>query len=132
MSAVLSIYDEVIGVQPREARFTLTLVSERVTAREIISRRVREEVAAYNAHLPETFHGLAQPADAELLLNGYRMRGPKRIDAERQCEKALQAFDRNGFLLLVNDRQLESLDEPIVIGDRADVTFIKLVPLVGG
>jgi hypothetical protein len=132
MSAVLSIYDEVIGVQPREPRFTLTLVSERVTAREIISRRVREEVDAHNATMPEHFRGLVQPADAEVLLNSYRMRGPRQIDAERQCQKALEAFERNGFLLLVNDRQVESLDEPIVIGDRADATFIRLVPLVGG
>src|SRR5687767_11892214 len=39
MSAILSIYDEAIGVQAREPRFTLRLASERVTAREIIDRR---------------------------------------------------------------------------------------------
>ena len=132
MSAVLSIYDEVIGVQPREARFTLRLASERITAREIISRRVREDVDAYNANRGEHFNGLVQPAGAEKLLNGYRMRQPRLIDADRQCENAIEAFGRNGFLLLVDNRQIESLDEPIVIGDRADVTFIKLVPLVGG
>ena len=132
MSAVLSIYDEVVGVQPREARFTLRLASERVSAREIIERRVREEVAAYNRDRGEQFRGLVQPVDSERLLNGYRMRAPRLIDADEQVARAIEAFGRNGFLLLVGDRQVESLDEPIVIGDRADVTFIKLVPLVGG
>jgi hypothetical protein len=131
-AATLSIYDEVIGVKNREVRFTLRLASERISAREIIDRRVREEVAAYNRNRTEHFYGLVQPSDAERLLNGYRMRKQHAIDANEQCEKAIEAFDRNGFLLLVNDRQIESLDEPLILGDHTDVTFIKLVPLVGG
>ena len=131
-AATLSIYDEVIGVQQREVRFTLRLASERVNAREIIDRRVREEVSAYNRDRTEHFYGLVQPSDAERLLNGYRMKTRHSIDAEEQCARAIEAFGRNGFLLLVNDRQIESLDEPIILGERADVTFIKLVPLVGG
>jgi len=132
MSATLSIYDEAIGVHTREPRFTLRLASERVTAREIIDRRVREEVATYNANRPGHFYGLVQPTESERLLNGYRLRHAKLIDADEQCAKAIEAFDRNGFLLLVNDRQVESLDEPLLIGERAEVTFLKLVPLVGG
>jgi hypothetical protein len=40
------------GVQRREA-FKLTLWSERVTARELIERRVRHEVEIYNRTTPE-------------------------------------------------------------------------------
>lgn len=132
MSATaLSIYDEVAGLE-RQPRFTLYLASERVTAREVIERRVHEEVARYNANRGEHFFGLVQPDDAERLLNGYRMRTPRLIDAEQQCKHALTAFRNHGFMLLVNDRQVESLDEPLILGDRMDVTFLKLVPLVGG
>ena len=130
-AAMLSIYDEVAGLE-RQPRFTIHLASERVTARELIERRVREEVARYNATLGEEFFGLVQPDDAERLLNGYRMRTPRRISADEQCKHALSAFRNHGFLLLVNDRQVESLDEPLILGDRTDLTFLKLVPLVGG
>lgn len=130
-AAMLSIYDEVAGFE-RQPRFTLHLASERVTARDVIERRVREEVARYNAIRGEHFFGLVQPDDAERLLNGYRMRTPRLINADEQCRHAITAFRNNGFMLLVDNRQVESLDEPLILGDRADVTFLKLVPLVGG
>lgn len=130
-AATLSIYDEVAGLE-RQPRFTLQLVSQRVTARELIERRVREEVARYNANRGEHFYGLVQPDDAERLLNGYRMRTPRRIDAEQQCRHAISAFRNHGFMLLVGDLQIAALDEPLILGERVDVTFLKLVPLVGG
>jgi hypothetical protein len=44
---------------------------------------------------------------------------------------ALQAFERNGYFIIPGDRQVESLDEDIIIGPSTKVLFIKLVPLVG-
>ena len=43
-----------------------------------------------------------------------------------------QAFTRNGFFVLVGDRQVESLDEELELKVDTDVSFVKLVPLVGG
>jgi hypothetical protein len=73
-----------------------------------------------------------QPSDSERLLNGYKLRTPRRIEARPQVERALNAFTRNGFFLLVNDRQIENMDEEIAIGLNTQVAFVKLVPLVGG
>jgi hypothetical protein len=89
-------------------------------------------VEEYNGRRSEYFRGLIRPADAERTLNGFRLRARRAIDAEEQCEKALEAFCRNGFILLVNDRQVEELDETIEVGPETSVTFLKLVPLVGG
>jgi hypothetical protein len=47
-------------------------------------------------------------------------------------DKALEAFEGNRFLLLVNDCQAESLDDEIVIEPGTCVSFLKLTPLVGG
>ena len=66
------------------------------------------------------------------MLNGYRIREGRKIDWEAQLEKALDAFQRNGFLLLVDDRQLTDLDEEVVLKPGSQVTFLRLVPLVGG
>jgi hypothetical protein len=60
------------------------------------------------------------------------MRGRRRIDPEKQFELAKRAFYTNGFLLLVDDRQVDELQEEIEIGPDTTVTFLKLVPLVGG
>jgi hypothetical protein len=133
MSATLAItiLDEAPGAGRREA-FKLQLWSERITVRELIERRVRHEVDEYNTKAPEYFQGLVQPTDAERVLNGWRLKRARRIDPEEQVAGALDAFDHGRILLLVDDRQVESLDEPITLRRDAEVTFFKLVPLIGG
>lgn len=134
MSARIIIADETAsGAVIRELSLELFQLS--ITARDLIELRVRDEVARFNRqHSLEVFSGLVQPTDAEATLNGYeyRLRSRQPIDADKQCEKALKAFEANGFLLLVGDRQIESLDEPIQIDRDLRVSFVKLVPLVGG
>lgn len=112
--------------------FTIEVENDRVTAEELIRERVRQEVEEYNARRPEYFRGLVQPTDAERTLNGYKLKQPRALDWEEQYEKALDAFGRNGFILLVDERQVESLDEVIRVEADTAVTFLKLIPLVGG
>jgi hypothetical protein len=107
-------------------------VPDTVTLRELIRLRVREEVARYNAQPTGRFHGLVRPTEAEEDLNGYRMRTRARIDWERQADAAVTAFGRNGFFVLVGDRQVEDLDEELTLDEASDVAFVRLVPLVGG
>jgi hypothetical protein len=127
----VSIIDEVPG-QGRHVAFTLNLSSERVTARELIERRVRHEVGTYNHQPLDTFSGLVQPTDSERVLNGWRLRQRRRIDPEEQVTSAWQAFTAGRILLLVDDRQVEALDDPLTLPHGAEVCFYKLVPLVGG
>ncbi|KAF5994101.1 MULTISPECIES: hypothetical protein [Streptomyces] len=105
---------------------------ERMTVRELIRLRVREEVARHNARPSDRFNGLVRPDDAERELNGYRLREPRRIDWERQAEIAERAFLANGFFVLAGDRQVEDLDEVVDLIADPDLVFIKLVALVGG
>ncbi|GAB2860892.1 hypothetical protein GCM10027074_30020 [Streptomyces deserti] len=116
----------------RSAAWGLEIAEERLTVRELIRRRVFQEVAEYNARRPEVFQGLVQPADTERVLNGYAVRTRRRIDPETQTELALRAFGGNGFLVLVGDRQVTDPDEEIELTLGTEVTFLKLVPLVGG
>jgi hypothetical protein len=110
----------------------LRLVSERVTGRELIERRVRQEVAQQNREPAEFVRTLVRPTHAEETLNGYRLRAPAPLDADAQVERALEAFTAKGFFLLVDDRQIEQLDESFIVTPTSRVTFIKLVQLVGG
>ena len=116
----------------RAAGWELEIAEERLTLRELIRRRVFQEVAEYHATTPEVFQGLVQPEDTERVLNGYALRTRRRLDPERQTARALEAFRSNGFLVLVGDRQVTDLDEEIPLPLGTEVTFLKLVPLVGG
>ena len=101
--------------------------------RELIRRRVFQEVAEYHAAgAPQVFQGFVRPQDAERTLNGYADRTVRRIDPEARTEQALRAFAGNGFLLLVGDRQVTGLDDEVELRPGTEVTFLKLVPLVGG
>lgn len=105
---------------------------ERMTVRELIRLRIREEVARHNAGPGGRFNGLVRPDDAEAELNGYRLREPRRVDWERQADIAERAFLSNGFFLLAGDRQVEDLDDIVDLTCDPGLVFIKLVALVGG
>jgi hypothetical protein len=93
---------------------------------------VREEVAKANLHRESAHHLLIQPTDAEITLNGYRLKTPRTIDWERQADVALDAFEHNGFFVIVDDRQVESLDHELELQPETQIRFLKLTPLVGG
>lgn len=131
MTTALTIHDETTSGERRHS-LTLHLPEPTITARELIRARVFEEVRVYNAAPPERFLGLVQPSDTERELNGYKFREPLKLDGHAQSSAALEAFSRNGFLILVDDRQIESLDEEIRVLPETRVTFLKMVPLGSG
>jgi hypothetical protein len=131
MAGTLTVRDETTAGQTLH-EFALEVLTERLTVRELIRSRVYQEVQDYNLRQPEVYKGLVQPTDAEQTLNGYALKKPRQIDWKKQYEKAIGAFEGNRFLLLVNDRQSESLDEEIVVEPETCVSFVKLTPLVGG
>jgi hypothetical protein len=107
------------------ATLDLQLEAESVTVAELIRARVHQEVRAHNASRAASprFNGLVQPE---------RAGASKPVDAERQTEVALHAFERGQILLLVDDRQVDELDQQVTLRPESAVTFLKLVPLVGG
>ncbi|PJJ59207.1 hypothetical protein [Hymenobacter chitinivorans] len=130
--ALLTIQDETVagGILNR---LELEIAQEMLTVRDVIAQRVQQEVAAYNSRQQEIFQGLVQPLESEQVLNGFRLlRTAKPIDTETQLYKALEGFLQNSYFVLVNDRQVDSLDEEVWLGSGATASFIKLTPLVGG
>jgi hypothetical protein len=112
--------------------FPLEFPTERITVRELIRERVYQEVQDYNRREPEYFRGLVQPTDAEQTLNGFKIRKARQIDWKMQFDKATEAFQRNGFFILIDDKQADTLDDEFTIGHDTQVSFVKLTPLVGG
>jgi hypothetical protein len=137
---ILTLIDEAVS-GPGIPAGTLIVPEPRLTGREIIRRRVFREVEAHNAGLGAgtsvSFVGLVQPAGAAARLNVQleeQQDGTRRlVDAAEQYQAAVRAFERNGFLMFVGGRQVEELDEVVdFAGDAEEVSFLKLIALVGG
>jgi hypothetical protein len=105
---------------------------DRVTVRELIETRVREEVAKANADRSKPRRLLVAPTGAEETVNGYRMREGRTIDWERQAGVALDAFRMQGFFVFVDGRQVDELEAEVTLHADSEVRFLRLTPLVGG
>ena len=142
--ATLTIRDETASGQATN-ELTLDVLDETITVRELIRSRVYQEVQDHNRRLADSpavpFNGLVTPRDEERVLNAKAGGSPgtaglpkrtREIDWRPQFEVACAAFERNGFFILVDDRQAESLDDTITIRHDTQVSFVRLMPLVGG
>jgi hypothetical protein len=129
--ARVTVVDETTSGAKTE-QWMLDVVEERLPLREVIRRRVFQEVAEFNAESGTVFRGLVRPTGTEVRLNGFQLLEHRRIDPEKQTALALEAFGRNGFVVLVGDRQVEGLDDVVELPLGVEVTFLKLVALVGG
>lgn len=136
MPVTLTIRDETTSGAVYDER-PLEFPTERITVRDLIRERVYQEVQDFNRKQGErVFRGLVQPTDAERVLNGrrteYRLKEHRPIEWKPQFEKAIEAFERHAFFILIDDRQAEGLDQEFVIGRGTVVSFVRLTPLVGG
>lgn len=130
MAVSLKIFDQINSI--REPALTLELVSERITVKDLIERRIKAEVSRHNEIQPKLFQGLIQPTDTEVALNGYRFNKAKRLNWQEQVNAALKGFTAGQIYLLIDDRQVEDLDEELIMANDTEVIFLKLVPLIGG
>lgn len=132
MVTTVAVRDETILGEVVGDKLVLEFFTQQITVRDLIHQRVRQKVEQFNASKPPIFHGLVQPTDTERTLNGFKVRKQRLIDWEKQAERAEEAFMTNGFMVLVDERQVTELDEVIAFRPNSTVTFLKLVPLVGG
>ena len=142
MPATLTIRDETLTGDPAGDGVELSLdaLTERIPARELIRARVYQEADDHNRRVRQSnaeaqpYNGLVTPAAAERQLNGPRQGKvlAREVDWRAQFEAACAAFARNGFLILVDDRQVNDLDDPITLRAGTDVAFVRLTMLVGG
>lgn len=120
MTTITLTDEQGIGNKTLEKPFDV--VQDSLTLLELLRLRVYGEAEAHNAEGDADFSGLVQPEG-----------GPKRrVDAEAQFHKAVEAFERRAFIVLVDDEQVDRLETVLNVTSRTRVTFLKLVPLVGG
>jgi hypothetical protein len=105
----------------------LELEQERVVARDLIRRAVEEQVrvlkadpVAYRKRLDRQYRPLPEGAS------------PDKVDPEQEVKRALRAFQRGVFTVFSGGRQVEALDDEVVLRLGEPVVFLRLVPLAGG
>ncbi len=131
MPTTLTIRDETVGGQ-KLREWEIDVLAERLSVRELIRSRVYQEVRDFNQVRPEAFQGLVQPTDAERTVNGFKVAKGRIVDWKSQFDKAIDAFLHSQIVILIGDRQVESLEEEIEVTPGTEVSFLRLVPLAGG
>lgn len=109
-----------------------------LTLRDLIARIVREEVEAFRARKRE--QRLMPVLSREQIERGLESgrvsagapAGGAKVDEDAAVGVAHQSFEDGLYLVLIDGRQYEDLDEQVLIGDDSTVTFLRLVPLAGG
>jgi hypothetical protein len=128
---------------------TIDMPNEVTTVQDLIIARVTQEVEKYNKSKEDILLNglLVRPTETETFLNhkhlptnridffgkksNERKKSPS-IDVEKQCYVALDAFQKNGFMMLIDNQQAEDLLETVLIQPKTVLSFIKLTALVGG
>jgi len=125
----------------------LQLIEERITVGELIRRTVEEQVRELVGR--RKLDALkAQEALARKYLTDDEVRGKAgqgavrypssrragvpQIDPQAEVRKALAAFDRGTYMVLIDGRRMESLDEEITFAPATKVTFLRVMALAGG
>jgi len=103
--------------------------SATVKVRDIISGRVRQETKNLFESAKKSKYSFIGQTEIEKLNSK-----PTNITElqDKKVKYALEMFQRNGYLVLIDDEQVTSLDQEVKLTNSTEITFLKLVPLIGG
>jgi hypothetical protein len=111
---------------------------ERLTVKELIRLYIDHQMTLQlsqcdNSHEPTFFltgdaGSNADPAKGE----NKSERASKEPDAHALYKRAWNGFEKNQFVVLVNELQVSELDEEVSVGRDMRVKFLRLTPLIGG
>ncbi|MBY0547939.1 MAG: hypothetical protein K2W95_11645 [Candidatus Obscuribacterales bacterium] len=125
--------EEKVPGQPPSKGYPVTLPADRITVAQLIRIYVETQVENYNTTRVSTACGENYTSKEELLLNPAKEdKRFKPARCESEVERALVAFQANKIFLLIDGKQASELSEELDLTSSSKVTFLKLVPLVGG
>ncbi len=128
--------------EPRLGSIVVDLLNERLTVRELIALTVEEQVRDLRINRRLDAAQAGRMLDRQYLTNediqhqasqgAIRHPSIKDIDPDTEIRKAVRAFQRGAFIIVIDGYQAASLDETISLHLGSKVTFLRLTPLVGG
>lgn len=106
----------------------MTVENPLMPLKDLILMRVEEEIRRMEKGIESRF--FAYQNREEKLLN--KPKKPELPDPEAAGYRALEAFQKQTYFVLIDDRQVQDLEEMIELRPDSKVSFVKLTPLVGG
>jgi hypothetical protein len=138
--AQVSIVEKIVGQTQRRA-FTLYVASERISARDVVAGHVREEVSRLN-DLARRNHAKHDSVASFLVgdhshalerkLNLPGRKGVRLLDPDEEIKAAFDGIAARQVIMLFDDYEVDDLDADLTVTDHNTITFLRLVPLVGG
>jgi hypothetical protein len=102
----------------------LELGAGEITAAELLRTAVAAQIQELRVN-----RGLA-PDDARRIL--ARLYHIPDVSSDSEVESAIQGFAQRAFVMLVNGRQIEQLDDVLELRSTNRVTFLRLMAFSGG
>lgn len=108
-----------------------------MTLRDLIEHVVREQVKLFNARQQAMRFDRVL---SEARIDEGRVKGkvdpaskddPKEADAEEAVGAALQAFEDGMYLVIIDEVEKRSLDEPVYLSPNSRLVFVRLAFLAG-
>jgi hypothetical protein len=143
-SLTLTIEAKVLGQRrPIQPPWQATLAPDRdagdpPTLRDLLAAVVRCEVAAFHERqerrrlervlAPDEIERGAEHGKVEMGGRGE----PQAVDAAEAVATAVQAFEDRLYLVFVDGRQVQELDERVALHEGSHLLFVRLVALIGG
>jgi hypothetical protein len=126
----------------------LEILTERLTAAELIARTVTEQVSdllsRHQQDADAAQQALARQYLTEADVAAQAARGSIRlpgkppaqrvphIDVQAEIDQALCAFTTGKFLIFTGGRQITRLEEELDFREQTTVMFLRVMPLAGG
>ncbi len=109
---------------------TVEGLPDRASIREILTTRIRAEVAAYNEDPGRLYRGLVQPEDAVRYSDGFRMPNPRPLDAERLLTATEEAVRAGVVIFHVGDLAVDDLEHEVDLNEHQQLTTVLRRPIV--
>lgn len=109
-----------------------------LTLRELLTRIVLAEVKSFRTRSEQRrlTRVLTKTEIASALKKGKVDMGGRDLEQEVEpqaaVDSALQAFEDGFYFVFIDDEQQEDLEAEVYLHSESRVTFLRLVPLVGG
>lgn len=122
------------------------LLHEQLTVAELISRTVEEQIRDLLITRGIDKESTRQMLDRQYLSSEDIQRQASQgkisvpskavempeIDTQVEISRALDAFKRKTYIIVVDGRQVESLEDVLTLSATSKINFMRLTPLVGG
>ena len=112
----------------------LTINTHHMTLRDLFEQHIETFCLLIQDKLGQNknFHAAYESQLNPLVSKSLKNTLTELSDPKLQLKKTIELFQKNRFLVLVDDHQITDLDKPFPLAEHSTIQFIKLVPLIGG